>query len=96
MVKRTGGSRRKTRRKLAKNVRKKGKISIKNYLQEFKAGDAVLFKAEPAMQKGMYFRRFHGKSGKIIKKRGNCYEIKYKDDGKIKTIISHPIHLRRF
>ncbi|MBS3163701.1 50S ribosomal protein L21e [Candidatus Woesearchaeota archaeon] len=94
MVKRVGGSRRKTRRKFAKSIRQKGKISLKNYFQKFKSGDMVCLKAEPAYQKGLYFRRFHGKTGKIIKSRGTCYEILFKDGGKLKTFVVHPVHLK--
>ncbi|MBW3021882.1 hypothetical protein KY328_03110 [Candidatus Woesearchaeota archaeon] len=35
MVKRIGGARRKTRSKMKKPVRRKGKISITKYFQEF-------------------------------------------------------------
>ncbi len=95
MTKRTGGGRRKTRYKLKKNKRDRGKISIRRYLQEFKIGEGVYLKAEPAIQKGMYFRRFHGKHGKIVKKIGRCYEVSIKDFNSKKTLIVHPVHLKR-
>lgn len=95
MVQRSGGFRRKTRHKLKKNIRQKGKISIHNYLQEFKSGDKVLLKAEPSIQKGMYFPRFHSKVGIITKKQGKCYKILIKDHNKEKILIVHPIHLKR-
>lgn len=95
-MQRIGGFRRKTRSKLAKNFREKGKISIARFIQEFKEGDIVCLKAEPAVQKGMYFPRFHGKSAVVIGKRGKCYEVKIKDNNQEKTLIVHPIHLRRF
>ena len=95
MVKRVGGSRRKTRRKFAKSVRQKGKISLKNYFQKLKDGDRVCFKAEPSYQKGLYFRRFHGRIGKITKKRGTCYEVEFNDGNKLKTMIVHPVHLKK-
>jgi len=94
-MKRVGGFRRKTRHKLKKNKRERGKISITRYLQEFKPGDKVCLKAEPAVQKAMYFPRFHGRTGIVKGKRGSCYEIKIKDGNKIKTIITHPVHLKR-
>ncbi|QQG38562.1 MAG: 50S ribosomal protein L21e [Candidatus Woesearchaeota archaeon] len=94
MVDRTGGFRRKTRHKLQKNVRDTGKISLRRYLTEFKEGQRVILNAEPAVQKGMYFPRFHGKSGVIKGKKGNCYEVEIKDGSKIKTVIVHPVHLK--
>ena len=95
MAKRIGGFRRKTRSKLKKPVRRKGKIAIKNYLQGFKAGEKVLLKAEPAVQKAMYFPRYHAKTGTVQAKRGKCYEIIIMDGGKRKVLIVHPVHLRR-
>lgn len=95
MAQRTGGLRRKTRHKLRKHLRAKGKISIRNYFQAFKQGDKVVFKAEPAVQKAMYARRFHGRTGTVSKKRGACYEVKIKDGRKEKTMIIHPVHLRK-
>jgi large subunit ribosomal protein L21e len=40
------------------------------------------------------FRRFFGKTGTIIDKRGKCYIVKIKDGEKEKTVISRPEHLK--
>lgn len=95
MAKRIGGFRRKTRDKLKKPARKKGKISIKNYFQQFKIGEKVVLKAEPAIQKGMYFPRFYARTGVIKGKKGSCYEVMIQDGGKEKTLIIHPVHLQK-
>ncbi len=95
MVQRTGGSRRKTRHKLHKPLKTRGRLSIRNYFQAFNEGDKVLFKAEPAVQGGMYLPRFHGKTGTVKNKQGSCYEVIIKDGRKEKIIIVHPVHLRR-
>ena len=95
MVKRIGTSRTKTRHKLQKSKREKGKVSVSRYFQSFDQGARVVLKAEPAIQKGMYFPRFHGRVGTVLKKRGECYEIEIKDLGKTKTLIVHPIHLKQ-
>jgi len=94
-MKRIGGSRHKTRHKYGKHYTQKGKISLQKYFQEFKTGDRVIFATEPAVQKGMYFRRFHSKSGIVAGKQGKCYLIKLNDRGKAKTAIVHPVHLKR-
>ncbi len=94
MTKRLGGFRRKTRSKLRKNYRQKSKISISNYLQKFKIGDKVLLKAEPAVQNGMYFPRFHSKVGMVKGKQGSSYKVLIKDGKKDKFLIVHPIHLK--
>ena len=95
MVKRIGGMRRKTRYKLRKEIRNRGKIGLTDYFQLFNIGEMVYLNAEPAIQKGMYYPRFMGKSGIIKGKRGQCYEIKINDLGKQKTLIVHPVHLRK-
>jgi large subunit ribosomal protein L21e len=94
MVRRIGGLRRKTRHKLKKSTGTHGKISIRAFFKRFKQGQRVLLKAEPAYQKGMYFPRFHGKSGIVEAKKGNCYSIRIKDGKKEKLVVVHPIHLR--
>ena len=95
MVQRIGTSRRKTRQKFKKTRGLAGKISISKFLQKFKQGEKVCLKAEPAVQKGLYFPRFHGKVGIIKDKKGECYEIFIKDGNKEKMIIVHPVHLKR-
>ncbi|MFH1505443.1 MAG: 50S ribosomal protein L21e [archaeon] len=95
MTKRIGGARKKTRQKMKKSLHERRKIKLRNFLQEFKVGDKVVLKAEPAYQKGIYFRAFHGKTGTIAKQRGFCYEVTIKDGKKEKTTIVHPVHLRK-
>ncbi len=95
MVKRIGGIRRKSRYKYTKEQRQKGKISLTNYFQSFSTGDKVYLGLESAVQKGIYYPRFMGKAGIIKGKRGRCYEITINDLGKNKTLIVHPVHLRR-
>ena len=95
MTKRIGGFRRKTRHKLQKGIREKGKISIQKYFQEFKEGEKVHLKAEPSVHKGMYFPRYHGQMAIIKHKRGGCYELTINDKGIEKLLVVHPVHLKR-
>lgn len=95
MVMRIGGMRRKTRYKLKKEVRQKGKISLQKYFQSFDIGEQVYLLAEPAVQKGMYHPRFFGKAGTVSGKRGRCYQVAIQDGGKNKTLLVHPVHLKR-
>jgi large subunit ribosomal protein L21e len=95
MVTRKGGSRRKSRAKFTKHYRRKGKISLTNYFQQLNVGDNVALVAEPAVQKSMYRARFHGKMGKIAGTQGSCYKVTIADGGKQKTIVIHPVHLKR-
>jgi len=95
MSKRKGGFRRKTRGELTKSTREKGKISLRRYLAKFKTGDSVVLKLDPTVNEGTFHARFIGKAGTVSKQRGVCYEVKINDMGKDKTLIVHPIHLRR-
>jgi len=94
MATRIGGFRRKSRHKLTKKLKNKGKIPLSKYLQDLKLGAKVCLKAEPAVQKGMYLPRFHGKVGILKAKKGSCYEVIIKDLDKEKTLVVHPVHLQ--
>jgi large subunit ribosomal protein L21e len=95
MANRRGSYRRKTRTLMSKHFRERGKISLTKYFAEYKDGDKVILKAEPAVQKGIYHLRFHGRAGVIKAKQGDCYNVEILDGNKPKTLIVHPIHLAR-
>ncbi len=92
---RKGGVRRKTRYKLKKERREKGKISLRRYFESFEIGESVYLQNEPAVQKGMYHPRYMGKVGVIKAKRGTCYEVTIHDINKEKIVIAHPVHLAK-
>jgi len=73
----------------------KGKISIRNYLQELKLRDKVYLGMEPAIQRGQYNLRFYGSYGEVTGLKGECYEITLKHGNAKRKVIVHPVHLRR-
>jgi large subunit ribosomal protein L21e len=93
MAQRVGGNRRKTRHIFQNTVRTKGKLSIRRYLQDLQVGDKVLFMAQPAVQSGMYFKRYHGNTGTVSGKQGSCYMVEIENQGQMKQILVHPAHL---
>jgi len=95
MGRRKGSYRRRSRKLMKKDYKTRGKISISRYFAEFKAGEKVVLKAEPAYQKGIFHLRFYGKVGVISCKRGDCYELEIVDGHKPKLLIVHPLHLKR-
>ena len=95
IMKKIGGLRRKTRSLFTKHARDKGKLSLKNYMQSFKQGENVELSLESSIHKGMYHPRFYGKRGEITNKKGKCYEVLITDGSKQKTLIVHPVHLKR-
>ena len=80
---------------MKKDNRKKGKISLRNFLQEFTTGDKVAISVEPAVQSGIMNKRFFGKIGTIARSQGNCYVVNLKDGNKHKEVIAHPVHLKK-
>lgn len=96
MVTRIGTKQRKTRHKLTRNIREKGKIPLSKYFQSFEKGEKVNLVINSNVQKGRFFPRFHGLTGTVTgAKKGSCYEVTLKDGGKTKTIYVHPIHLKK-
>lgn len=94
-MKKIGGFRRKTRSIFTKSKREKGKISLTRYLQILNKGDIVQLSVESSIHKGVYHPMFHGKMGVIQNKKGKCYEVLITDGGKQKTLIVHPVHLKK-
>tara|TARA_Y100000034_G_C6717063_1_gene317054 strand:- start:161 stop:451 length:291 start_codon:yes stop_codon:yes gene_type:complete len=96
MVTRIGSKQRKTRHKFKRTIREKGKVPLSKFFQEFSSGDKVNLKINSNVQKGQFFRRFHGLTGTITgNKKGTCYEVKLKDGGKLKLLYVHPIHMSK-
>ncbi|MBN2112381.1 50S ribosomal protein L21e [Candidatus Woesearchaeota archaeon] len=95
MAKRTGSTTRKARNKLTKPARARGKLSLTKYFAKFREGEKIILKAEPSVKYGMYHIRFHGKVGIIQGMQGKCYKVGIKDGSKQKTLIIHPVHLKR-
>jgi large subunit ribosomal protein L21e len=93
MVRKSKGPRRKTRRSLRRRVREKATVT--RFLQEFKIGSKVVIKPTVSSDKGRPYKRFFGKIGVVIDKRGKSYIIKIREGDKEKKIISRPEHLRR-
>lgn len=95
MVTRIGGTRRGTRYMFRKQAGTAGKVSLRNFLQQFELGDKIVLKADSSINKGIYYGRFHGKIATVTRKRGFCYEVQLKDGSKLKTIIVHPVHMKK-
>jgi large subunit ribosomal protein L21e len=77
-----------------KRIKTKGKISFSKFLTEFQPGDSVAVDIELA-EPFSYNKKIHGKTGKVIEKRGSAYEVEIKDINKPKTYLLRPIHLKR-
>ncbi|EQB65419.1 MAG: hypothetical protein AMDU3_IPLC00002G0056 [Thermoplasmatales archaeon I-plasma] len=95
MGKMSHGPRSKTRYKMRKRLNERGPITVNRIVKTFKVGDSVAIDVEPSFHKGMPFKRFQGMTGVVEGQRGDAYVIKISDQGKPKTVVAYPIHLRR-
>ncbi len=85
-----------TRSLLRKPTREKGKPKLSKLLHEYAADDQVIIKMDSSTQKSMPHKRFHGKIGQIIEKRGRGYVVSVPQGNAIKTIITRSEHLEPY
>ena len=85
-----------TRSLLKKPTREKGKPKISKILQEYKPGSQVIIKMDSSVQKSMPHKRFHGKIGTIVDKRGRGYVVSVPQGNSIKEIIVRSEHLEPY
>ncbi len=93
-MKHSKGLRARTRKILRKHPRRRGLPPLSRIMYEYQVGEKALILLEPSVHKGMPHRRFHGKIGVIIEKRGRAYVLEVRDGNKIKKVIARPEHLR--
>lgn len=87
------GPRAKSRHIMKKSKREKGRPTVNKMMQTFNEGDMVHVKVDSSVHSGMPHRRFIGKTGIVIAKKGRCYIVNVKDMNAKKDIILHPAHL---
>jgi len=92
-MKKSKGLRSKTRTTLKKGPRERGKAGLSKLLHEYKSGEKVVIKVDSGVHKGMPHRRYFGKIGTVIDKRGGSYLIGVRQGEAIKEIIVRPEHI---
>ena len=85
-----------TRRLLKKAPREKGKLKLSKLLYEYQSGSQVIIKIDSSVQKSMPHRRFHGKIGTIVNKRGRAYVVSVSQGDAVKEIIVRSEHLEPY
>ena len=78
---------------LTKEPRERGKMRLSKLLQEYPPGTSVVVMIDSSVQKGMPHKRYHGKVGTIVNKRGRSYVLKVPLGDAVKEIIVRPEHL---
>ncbi|MCS7105157.1 MAG: 50S ribosomal protein L21e [Thermofilaceae archaeon] len=90
------GYRNRGRKLLSKTPRERGRPGLSRILYEYKEGDLVCIDICPNYVSTAPHRRYQGRVGKIVGKRGRAYIIKVKEGGKEKTIITTKDHIKPF
>jgi len=96
MGRRAKGFRHKTRSILSKKPRERGKTGLSKILHGYVAGEKVVVKIDPSVHKGMPHRRYQGKVGVIVQKRGMAYVVNVTQGDAVKEIIVRPEHLEPY
>ncbi|MHA1631302.1 MAG: 50S ribosomal protein L21e [Candidatus Freyarchaeota archaeon] len=94
MVRKSKGYKSRTRKLLRKHPRRRGIPSPDKLLYDYKVGEKVTIIIDPSIHKGMPHKRFHGKVGTVIEKRGRAYVLSVMVGSKEKKVIARPEHLR--
>ncbi|HYB68514.1 MAG TPA: 50S ribosomal protein L21e [Candidatus Acidoferrales bacterium] len=92
-MRKSKGYRSGTRRLFKKEPRERGKMKLSKLLYEYQPGTQVLVKIDSSVHKGMPHRRYHGRVGTVINKRGRSYVVSVSQGDAIKEIIVRPEHL---
>jgi len=87
------GYRVKTRALLKRGPRERGKTGLSKILYEYKSGEKVVVTIDPSIHKGMPHRRYQGKVGLIVNKRGRAYMVDVTQGKAVKEILIRPEHL---
>jgi large subunit ribosomal protein L21e len=89
------GPRRKSRSVLTKRARERGKLGLSRLLAEYEVGEKVIINIDPGIHRGMPHKRFQGKVGTVVEKRGKAYILDIPQRKTSKFVIAGPEHLRK-
>jgi len=78
----------------AKKIRDRGKLKLSSYFKKIDDGASVALVTDAGVRMS-YPKRLKGMSGKVIESRGKFKLVEIKDGNKAKTIIVHPVHLKK-
>jgi len=95
-MRKSKGYRAGTRRLLKRKPRERGKTKLSKLLYEYEPGSQVVIKIDPSVQRGMPHRRYHGKIGRIVNKRGRGYVVSVAQGEAVKEIVVRSEHLEPY
>jgi large subunit ribosomal protein L21e len=71
-------------------------MKLSKLLYEYQPGTQVVVKIDSSVHKGMPHRRYHGRVGTVINKRGRSYVVSVSQGDAIREIIARPEHLEPY
>jgi large subunit ribosomal protein L21e len=71
-------------------------MKLSKLLYEYQPGTQVVVKIDSSVQKGMPHRRYHGRVGTVLNKRGRSYVVSVSQGDAIREIIVRPEHLEPY
>ena len=95
-MRKSKGYRAGTRHLFKKEPRERGKMKLSKLLYEYQPGTQVVVKIDSSVHKGMPHRRYHGRVGTVINKRGRSYVVSVSQGDAIREIIARPEHLEPY
>jgi large subunit ribosomal protein L21e len=81
---------------LTKQPRERGKMKLSKLLYEYQPGNQVVIKIDSAVHKGMPHKRYHGRVGTVLNKRGRSYVVNVSQGDAMREIIVRPEHLEPY
>ena len=87
------GYRTRGRKVLRHHPRERGYRGLSRLMYEYSIGDYVVIDIDPTFIETAPHRRYQGRVGRIIEKRGRAYVIEVRVGGKVKKIITTPDHI---
>jgi large subunit ribosomal protein L21e len=81
---------------LTKEPREHGKLRLSKLLHEYQPGSHVVIMIDSSIHKGMPHKRYHGRVGIILNKRGRSYVVSVSQGDAVKEIIARPEHLEPY
>ena len=87
--KKAKGKRKKTRQLF----KAKSKVTPKKVVEEISDGAVVQININPSYHSTLPFRRFQGKTGRVIGKQGTAYVVRFKLGNLEKEIVASSVHL---
>jgi large subunit ribosomal protein L21e len=92
-MKRSKGIRNRNRTLLRRKPRDRGKNPLGRILTVYNPGQMVAISINPSIQKGMPHRRYHGRVGAVVERRGRAYVVSITTGKVPRMIIARPEHI---